>query len=113
MNKLIDADALKNVFRQHYPINYKILANIIDDMPDERTARVLTPAEVKRRSGYVWLEIRGNTILDVKLIYRGYVRRLGEDPVSVSLLNWQSYGDMWRYWSAQPTDEQREAEVWA
>ena len=38
MGKLIDSDALKSVFRRHYPINYKILSTIIDDMPEETTA---------------------------------------------------------------------------
>ena len=84
--------------------------------------RVLMLAEVKLKAP-VWCETR----LKNKYLYQGWGltydvqtgqgitgRRIGmaEPSGHVRWLPFEKYGETWRFWSSEPTDEQREAVKW-
>jgi len=78
-------------------------------------ARVLTPEEIKAYDGYCWGEQKDEKIMYVCLIKDGLLSMVSDyedPPYDVEKLCWPDYGKVWRYWSAQPTDEQRKTVKW-
>ena len=136
MSRMIDADALM------LRLNDILLSKTPNDAPDPRLvhmqlfesavckglrlamdavdaaptvepepARVMTREEIESADGYVWFEMSGIAVMAVKLIRKRFVRETYE-IYHVRDMDWLGYGEYWRCWTAQPTDEQREAAKW-
>lgn len=78
----------------------------------DQEARVLTPEEIKSYDGYCWCEQKDKKIMYVSLIKYGLLYDICALSYDVEKLNWTYYGKGLRYWSAQPTEEQRKAVKW-
>ena len=78
----------------------------------KQEARVLTKDEIIYWEGYVWGDYKKGKEMDVMYIHRGIEMSRQKGPWATKKLNWDEYGKTWRYWSVQPTDEQRKAVKW-
>lgn len=74
--------------------------------------RVLTQDEIIGWSGYVWKEYRGMRVMSVALIQYGMERMPYAGDFPTKRMNWTAYGEDWRCWSKEPSDQGREAEPW-
>lgn len=117
MSKVVDTDRLKAAFREHFPLNHKILAQLVDDLT---VPRVLTVEEISELSdgSVIWEEY-----LDAEadfpdpgiypcmkygkelITYDGGVF-IGDD------MGIDADGDRWRWWTSLPDDEQRNEVPW-
>lgn len=95
-----------------YTSDFGCRSQLAADALELLKARVLTPEELKAYDGYAWCEKKVKKIMYVSLIKDGLLYDIGKPAYAVEKLNWPYYGKGWRYWSAQPTEEQREAVKW-
>lgn len=101
---------------------YQMICKDALELLKAQEPRVLMLAEVKLKAP-VWCETR----LKNKYLYQGWGltydvqtgqgitgRRIGmaEPSGHVRWLPLEKYGETWRFWSSEPTDEQREAVKW-
>ena len=77
--------------------------SLLDNLLKEQEPRVLTPDEVKVAE-VVWFEARNHAHI-VPMLIAG--KRFTDETA-----DWFRYGHDWRYWSARPSDKQREEEPW-
>lgn len=116
--KVVDTDRLKAAFRQHFPLNYKILAQLVDDLT---VPRVLTVEEISALSdgSVIWEEFyNADTKSTDQVIFpcMKYGKELITYDGGVFIgddMGTDADGDRWRWWTSLPDDDERKEVPWA
>ena len=74
--------------------------------------RLMTRDEIIHASGYIWKEFKGIRPMAAVLIEFGFERSPFVSDIAVENLNFRTYGEFWRCWTACPSEEQRDEAAW-
>lgn len=74
--------------------------------------RIMSREEIENADGYIWFEDKAQKVMQARYFRKGILFEIGCLPFASKKLNWETYGTLWRYWTAMPTDEQRRAAKW-
>ena len=107
-------------FVQDYGVSYtdygeevlKATHELLKELLEAQEPRVMTREEAKSVSGYVFVQSRSCSVLDLRLIKDGFVYDSLAVPISVDDLWWEGYNKYWCIWTSVPTDAQSEAVKW-
>ena len=90
----------------------KLLADALELLKAQE-ARVMSREEIENTDdGYIWFEDKAQKVMQARYFRKGILFEIGCLPFASKKLNWETYGTLWRYWTAMPTDEQRRAAKW-
>ncbi len=74
--------------------------------------RIMSREEIENADGYIWFEDKAQKVMQARYFRKGILFEIGCLPFASKKLNWETYGTLWRYWTAMPTDEQRMEAKW-
>ncbi len=82
------------------------------EMLKGQETRIMSREEIENADGYFWFEDKAQKVMQARYFRKGILFEIGQLPFATKKLNWKTYGTLWRYWTAMPTDEQRKAVKW-
>lgn len=88
------------------------LALAVMRMLVEQNPHVMAKDEIIHHNGYIWKEFKGIRAMTVVLIQHGMERIPYKGDYPTKELNWSAYGESWRCWNNEPTEELRKAVAW-
>ena len=89
----------------------KLLADALALLKAQET-RIMSREEIENADGYFWFEDKAQRVMEARYFRKGILFEIGCLPFTSKKLNWETYGTLWRYWTAMPTEGQRKAVMW-